>query len=121
MRPLYQNMDFTSVKLLLAEAQPLTRSNQTADSIKMFLMMGLMVVVFYFLLIRPQQKRQREHNELLKTIKPGDKVVVSGGIIGVVITVKEKSVTVRSADAKIEVTKGAVGEILERAGAVTEV
>src|SRR5688572_26932709 len=114
-------MDFTSVKLLLAEAEPvMTRSNQTGDQIKMFLMMGLMVVVFYFLLIRPQQKRQREHAELLKTIKPGDKVVVSGGIIAVVVTVKEKSVTVRSADAKLEVTKSAVGEILERVGEASE-
>ena len=113
-------MDFTSIKLLLAEAAA-TQANPKAQMIQTFLMMGLMVVVFYFLLIRPQQKRQREHAELLKAIKPGDKVVVSGGIIGVVITVKEKSVTVRSADAKIEVTKGAVGEILERAGAVTEV
>ena len=107
-------MDFTSVKLLLAEAA--TQPNPKAQMAQTFLMMGLMVVVFYFLLIRPQQKRQREHAELLKAIKPGDKVVVSGGIIAVVVTVKEKSVTVRSADAKLEVTKAAVGEILERAG-----
>ena len=111
-------MDFTSVKVLLAEAA--TQPNPKAQMIQTFLMMGLMVVVFYFLLIRPQQKRQREHAELLKTVKPGDKVVVSGGIIGVVVTVKEKSVTVRSADAKLEVTKAAVGEILERAGEASE-
>ena len=112
-------MDFTSMKLLLAEAGA-TTANPKAQMIQSFLMMGLMVVVFYFLLIRPQQKRQREHAELLKAIKPGDKVVVSGGIIAVVITVKEKSVTVRSADAKLEVTKSAVGEILERAGEASE-
>ena len=112
-------MDFTSIKLLLAEAAT-TAPNPKAQMIQTFLMMGLMVVVFYFLLIRPQQKRQREHANLLKTIKAGDKVVVSGGIIGVVVTVKEKSVTVRSADAKLEVTKGAVGEILERAGETSE-
>ena len=112
-------MDFTTVKLLLAEAAT-TRPNPTAQMIQTFGMMALMVVVFYFLLIRPQQKRQREHTELLKTIKPGDKVVVSGGIIAVVVTVKEKSVTVRSADAKLEVTKTAVGEILERAGEPSE-
>jgi len=112
-------MDLTTVKLLLAEAAT-TRPNPTAQMIQTFGMMALMVVVFYFLLIRPQQKRQREHTELLKTIKPGDKVVVSGGIIAVVVTVKEKSVTVRSADAKLEVTKAAVGEILERAGEPSE-
>jgi len=112
-------MDLTNVKLLLAEVAA-TQANPKAQMIQTFLMMGLMVVVFYFLLIRPQQKRQREHTELLKTIKPGDKVVVSGGIIAVVVTVKEKSVTVRSADAKLEVTKAAVGEILERAGEASE-
>ena len=112
-------MDLTSANLLLAEAAA-TQPNPKAQMIQTFLMMGLMVVVFYFLLIRPQQKRQKEHAQLLKTIKPGDKVVVSGGIIGIVVTVKEKSVTVRSADAKLEVTKGAVGEILERAGESSE-
>ena len=111
-------MDFTTVNLLLAAVE--TKPNPTAQMIQTFGMMALMVVVFYFLLIRPQQKRTREHAELLKTIKPGDKVVVSGGIIAVVVTVKEKSVTVRSADAKLEVTKAAVGEILERAGEASE-
>jgi preprotein translocase subunit YajC len=112
-------MDLLSTTLLLAEASA-TQPNPKAQMIQTFLMMGLMVVVFYFLLIRPQQKRQKQHAELLKTIKAGDKVQVAGGIIGVVVTVKEKTVTVRSADAKIEVAKSAVGEILERAGESSE-
>ena len=80
----------------------------------------LMVVVFYFILIRPQQKRAKEHEKLLTTLRPGDKVVVSGGIVGVVISVKEKNVSIRSADSKFEVLKSAVTEITERGSETTE-
>jgi len=80
----------------------------------------LLVVVFYFVLIRPQQKKSKQHQQMLKTVKPGDKILTSGGILGVVITVKEKSVTLRSADAKFEVTKSAIAEITERSGEAGE-
>ena len=76
----------------------------------------LLVVVFYFALIRPQQRKQKEHAELLKTVKSGDKIVTSGGVVAVVVTVKDKSLMVRSADSKFEITKSAVAEITERSG-----
>jgi preprotein translocase subunit YajC len=76
----------------------------------------LLVVVFYFALIRPQQKRQKQQAELLKAVKSGDRIVTNSGIIATVVTVKEKSITVRSADAKFEITKAAVAEITERSG-----
>ena len=50
---------------------------------------------------------------MLQALKSGDKVVTSSGIIGLVITVKDKTVSLRSADAKMEVTKASVAEILE--------
>ena len=78
-------------------------------------MLVLMVVVFYFILIRPQQKKTKEHEQLLKTLKPKDKVVTSGGVMGIVVSVQEKTVTIRSADTKLEVLKSAVAEITERA------
>jgi preprotein translocase subunit YajC len=80
----------------------------------------LLVVVFYFALIRPQQKKQKQQAELLKAVRAGDKVMTSSGIIGVVITVKEKSVTLRSADSKFEVAKSAIAEITERGGEASE-
>lgn len=80
----------------------------------------LIFVVFYFILIRPQQKKAKEHAQMLKTVRPGDKIVTSGGVIGVVITVKEKSLNVRSADAKFELAKSAIAEITERAGESSE-
>jgi preprotein translocase subunit YajC len=76
----------------------------------------LLVVVFYFALIRPQQKKQKDHAALLKAVKAGDKIVTSGGIVAVVVTVKDKTLTVRSADAKFEITKSAIAEITERSG-----
>ena len=82
--------------------------------------LGLLVfmgVVFYFLLIRPQRVRAKQQDSLLKNLKSNDRVVTSSGIVGIVISVKEKSVTLRSADSKLEVLKSAVTEITERAGA----
>ncbi len=75
----------------------------------------LIMVVFYVILIRPQQRKAKEHEQLLKTLKPKDKVVTSGGVMGVVVSVQEKTVTIRSADTKLEVLKSAVSEITERA------
>lgn len=80
----------------------------------------LLVVVFYFALIRPQQKKQKQQAELLKAVRSGDKIVTNSGIMATVVTVKEKSLMVRSADSKFEITKSAVAEITERSGESSE-
>jgi preprotein translocase subunit YajC len=77
-----------------------------------FLPMVLIVVVFYFILIRPQQKQAKKQAELLKTIKAGDRVGTAAGIIGVVVSVKDNTVMLRTADSKLEVTKASVTTIL---------
>ncbi len=74
----------------------------------------LMLFVFYFIFIRPQQRKAKEHDTLMKTIRTGDKVLTSSGIVGTVVGVKDKSISIRSADAKLEVLKSAVSEITER-------
>jgi preprotein translocase subunit YajC len=78
-----------------------------------FVPMGLMVVIMYFLMIRPQQKRAKEQAKMLEALKSGDRVSTATGIIGTVVSVKDKVVTLRSADSKLEVAKSAVTEILE--------
>src|SRR5882724_5830531 len=80
----------------------------------------LLVVVFYFALIRPQQKKQKQQAELLKAVRSGDKILTNSGIIAIVVTVKEKSLTVCSADSKFEITKSTVAEITERSGESSE-
>jgi preprotein translocase subunit YajC len=74
----------------------------------------LMIVMIYFLIFRPQSQRAKQQAKLLEALKSGDKVVTASGIIGVVVTVKDKTVSIRSADAKMEMTKSSVTEILER-------
>ncbi len=97
------------------------QSGQTQNPLVAFLPMILLVIVFYFILIRPQQQRAKQQRKLLEALKSGDRVVTAAGIIGTVITVKEKTVSLRSADAKFEVTKASVTEILADDASTTTV
>src|SRR5215217_391243 len=79
-----------------------------------FLPILLIMVVFYVILIRPQQKRQRQLQETIATLKIGDRVVTTGGIIGVITTVRDTSFIIRSADKSIlEIARSAVAGIAE--------
>jgi preprotein translocase subunit YajC len=62
------------------------------------ILMVLMVGIFYFLLIRPQQKKAKEHKALLDNLKKGDRVITSGGIIGTVVNIDDQIVNVEIAD-----------------------
>src|SRR5437773_4034253 len=110
-------MDLNSTQAILAMAPPPegTKQDPKAQTMQFVGMMVVMVILFYFVLIRPQQKKQKEQTALLTSVKPGDRILTSGGIVGVVLTVKEKTITLRSADTKMEVTKTAIAEITERA------
>jgi len=109
---------------LLAMAQPPTPAGTQPDTRGQALttigMLVIMVVMFYFVLIRPQSKKAKEHAEMLKTVKAGDRIVTTGGMVAVVVNVKEKTLSVRSSDSKFEITKAAVAEITERSGEATE-
>lgn len=78
------------------------------------------IVIFYFLLIRPQQKKAKEHAAMITTVKAGDKILTTGGVIGIVVSVREKSLTLRSADTKLEIDKSAIAAITERGGQSSE-
>jgi preprotein translocase subunit YajC len=76
--------------------------------------MLLIIAVFYMLLIRPQQKRQRQLQETISQLKIGDRVVTTGGLIGTITTVKDTSFLIRSADKSIlEIARTAVAGIDE--------
>jgi preprotein translocase subunit YajC len=113
-------MDFNCSQIILAMGPATKPGQEPPPAWTSMVPLVLLVVVFYFVLIRPQQKRTKEHQQLLKTVKPGDKVVTSGGVLGTIITVKEKTVTLRSADSKFEITKSAIAEITERSGESSE-
>jgi len=87
----------------------------------MFVWMGLMIAIFYFILIRPQQRREKERRKLLEEIKAGDRVVFGGGILGIVAGVKEKTFTIKVADnVRLEVARHAVTQVLPKGEAPAE-
>ena len=74
----------------------------------------LIIAVFYVLLIRPQQKRQRQLQETIASLKIGDRVVTTGGVIGVITTVRDTSFIIRSADKSIlEIARSAIAGVDE--------
>ena len=88
-----------------------------------FLPLVLIFVVFYFLLIRPQQKKAKDHQAFLSNLKKGDAVVSSGGLIGTVTGLTDTVVTLEVADnVRVKVSRpyilGAVGTIKTEAGSI---
>lgn len=83
---------------------------------------ALIFVVMYFLLIRPQQKRAKQHQEMLKTIKRGDKILTSGGIIGTVskvVTDQELQVEI-APGTQVRIMRSMVSDILSRTSGAGE-
>jgi preprotein translocase subunit YajC len=79
------------------------------------LLLPLMLVVFYFLLIRPQQKRAKEHQNMLSKIAAGDEVVTSGGILGKVTEVGDSFLTIEISDGvRIKVQKAQVSQLVPK-------
>ncbi|MFN2565851.1 MAG: preprotein translocase subunit YajC [Gemmatimonadaceae bacterium] len=80
--------------------------------------------IFYFLLIRPQQKQRRQHEEALKNIKRGDEVVTTGGIVGEIVHIKEvvvdgaprktmdDRITVRSGESRLVIERGRIAKVV---------
>jgi preprotein translocase subunit YajC len=80
-----------------------------------FLPLILIFVIFYFLLIRPQQKRAKEHRQMIDNIKKGDKVIISGGEYGVVEEVKKNTVVVKIGEnVKVKYGKSYIAAVREQ-------
>ena len=80
------------------------------------ILMGAMFAIFYFLLIRPQQKKNKEHRQMLSNLKKGDRVVTSGGIHGRITGMDENTLTVEIAEkVRVKVTRGNVAGLLSPA------
>jgi len=101
-------------------APPAGEGQSTAPIFVQLFPIFIVFILFYVALIRPQQKKAKEHAEMMKQIKPGDKILTSGGLLAVVVSVKDRSVSIRSGDSKLEVLKSAISEILEKSNSTTE-
>ena len=85
--------------------------NPNASIIQMVPLIFLFVV-FYFFLMRPQQKKQKEHAEMIKNIKKNDEIVTAGGVHGTIVNVKDKTFALRvDENVKIEIDKSSVGRL----------
>jgi preprotein translocase subunit YajC len=73
----------------------------------------LLIPVLYFLMIRPQQKRQKQWQSMLSSIKAGDKVTTAGGIRGTILSIKDDAIIIRVApdNLKLEVAKNAIASV----------
>jgi preprotein translocase subunit YajC len=97
-------------------APPPTGGDQPNPLLSM-LPIVLIFIIFYFLLIRPQQAQQKKHQEMLKNVKKGDKVVTSSGIYGRVVGVGDNDVTLQIAkDVEIQLQKGAITAVVNAEG-----
>ncbi|MFT5125084.1 MAG: preprotein translocase subunit YajC [Candidatus Omnitrophota bacterium] len=87
----------------------------SGDPIQMFVMIGIMLAIFYFLLIRPQQRRDRQRRDMLGQVKTGDKVLFAGGLIGTIANAKDKTLSIKIADGvKVETSRSAINAILDK-------
>lgn len=89
------------------------------------MMLGYMVIIFalfYFMMIRPQMKREKERKKLIENIKAGDRILFCGGMIGSIALVKEATFVVKITEGvKIEIARGAVLRVLEKDEAPGEI
>jgi preprotein translocase subunit YajC len=94
-------------------------SNPILGSIFMY---GAIFAIFYFVLIRPQSTQRKKHDEMVRTLKKGDEIVTTGGLVGEVIFIKEKGgddktngmedrVTIKSGDTRVVIERGRIARI----------
>lgn len=97
---------------ILAETAP---PQQGGSPLSFPVMMVLLFGVMYFMMIRPQKRREKERKEMIANVKIGDRVLLTSGIVGEVATVKETSLVIRTAEqTRLEVVKGAISQILDK-------
>jgi preprotein translocase subunit YajC len=107
--------------LLLAQAAP-AGSGAAPGLTPLIIQFGLIIAIIYFIMIRPQQRQRRKHEELLGQLKRGDEVVTAGGIIGEVIHIKEMGteggktkaddrITIKSGESRLVVERGRIARI----------
>lgn len=88
-------------------------ANPTGQMVSTLVTFGLVFVVFYFLIIRPQNKKQKDMQKMIAGVKKGDKIVTIGGVHGTVYSVKENTVVVKvDDDCRIEFSKSAVATVV---------
>jgi preprotein translocase subunit YajC len=97
---------------LLQAADPAAAGSSSGSMVSMIVTFGLVFVIFYFLIIRPQNKKQKDAKKMIEAVKKGDRVVTIGGVHATVYTVKERTVILKVDDeCKMEFSKSAIASV----------
>jgi preprotein translocase subunit YajC len=100
--------------LFLAQTQTAAPAQGPGGGFELFVPFIFIFIIMYFMLFRPQKKRQQEQQRLIANLKTGDKVITNAGIHGLIANVKETTVMVKVADnVKIEMDKSAITNVLK--------
>lgn len=104
-------MIFTGFISLLQQGQASQRGGGSLISV--LIPFILVFVIFYLLIIMPSRKKQKKHQQMVEQLKPGDKIITSGGIYGTVMGVQKDRIELKIAsNVKVDITKSAVAAIL---------
>lgn len=88
---------------------------QAADPTMSMLFFVGMIVIFYFLLIRPQQKRAKEHRKMVEAIGKGDEVVTNGGMLGKIVDMSDQYLTIEiAANVQVKIQRHAIATVLPK-------
>ncbi len=113
-------MSFVSEAFAMGSPQGAAGPVTGTDMMLQFLPLILMFAIFYFLLIRPQQKRAKAHKAMLAALKKGDYVVSSGGLLGRIIEIDEETILMECGEAKLRISRGAIGTVVDKDGKAVE-
>jgi preprotein translocase subunit YajC len=98
--------------LALLQAAP-AAGNPTGSMVSTLVTFGLVFVIFYFLIIRPQNKKQKETKRMIDAVKKGDKVITAGGLHAVVYAVKDTTIVLKVDETKMEFSKSAIAAVVD--------
>lgn len=102
------------MSFLISDAMAAAPSEQ-GDSLMSFLPLVIIFVIFYFMLIRPQSKRAKEHKEMVNSLQKGSEVVTSGGLLGKITEEGENFVTVKIADGiEVKVQRQSISQLMPK-------
>jgi preprotein translocase subunit YajC len=103
------------VLICMAMAAPGGQGGGQGNAFTMLMPMLAIFAIFYFMMIRPQQRKEKERQQMISNVKSGDRVLFSGGILGTVSNVKDKTLVVKIADnVKVEILRAAVSTVLDK-------
>ena len=119
--PLSKVLDHMNVPVVASFA---ILQSALSGALPMVFTYGLIFAIFYFILIRPQQKQRRDHDQLVRSLKKGDEVVTAGGVIGEVVNIAQQSkdgapvatmedrITIKSADSRMLIERGKITRVI---------